>query len=89
VVVDDLHVGWARLGPLEANAPLIIDANAVLTFTVTGQCFKAIARRNFEASSMAAALSIASFRIATVAMFAHRGTREPSKRRRVSSSLKL
>src|SRR5688500_13620318 len=42
VVIDNLNVGGACLSPHEANAPLIIDADAVLADAVTCQCFKTV-----------------------------------------------
>ncbi len=38
VIVDDFNIecSEAFLGPLEAEAPLFIDANAVLTFAIPG-----------------------------------------------------
>jgi hypothetical protein len=45
VVIHDLNVCWSSLGPSKANAPLIIDANAVLAVAVAFQFFQAIAWR--------------------------------------------
>src|SRR6478609_6552836 len=46
-VFDDLDVEWTRLTirPFEADAPLIVDANAELPGTITVQRFQAIARQ--------------------------------------------
>jgi hypothetical protein len=45
VVVDDFDIDRARKvsGPLETDSPLAVDANAVLTLTVTPERFQAIA----------------------------------------------
>jgi len=42
VVIDDLNVARIRIHPSEANPPLIVDPNAVLTFSVTGEGFETI-----------------------------------------------
>lgn len=45
MVVDNLNVRWTRRTrkPLEADAPLIVDADAVLTLPVALQYLKSIA----------------------------------------------
>ena len=48
VVIDDLDCGRAAIGPDEADAPLTIDADAVLTSPVALECFQTIARRNAQ-----------------------------------------
>jgi hypothetical protein len=45
VVIHDLNACGSSLGPSKANAPLIIDANAVLAVAVAFQFFQAIAWR--------------------------------------------
>lgn len=45
VIVDDLDVLSACRGPTKTYAPLVINADAVLSETVSLQCFEAIARR--------------------------------------------
>jgi len=35
VIIDDLHLVSVKLSPLETDAPLIVDSDAVLTLTVT------------------------------------------------------
>jgi hypothetical protein len=45
VVIHDLNVCGSSLGPSKANAPLIINANAVLAVAVAFQVFQALARR--------------------------------------------
>ena len=42
VVVYDLNFRRPNFCPYEANAPLIVDADAVLTFPVVLQCLKVI-----------------------------------------------
>ena len=44
VVVHDFNIRRANFSPYEANAPLIIDADAVLTLPVVFQCLKVIPR---------------------------------------------
>jgi hypothetical protein len=46
VVIHYLYVFGASFRPAKADAPLIIDANAVLPEAVALQCFKAIAQRH-------------------------------------------
>ena len=45
VIVNNLHVRWSRclLSPLEADPPLIVNADAVLAFAIANQRFKTIA----------------------------------------------
>jgi hypothetical protein len=45
VIINDLDVGRARrlLRPLKANPPLIVDADAVLAFAISGQRLKTVA----------------------------------------------
>jgi hypothetical protein len=42
-MVRDLNVGRSRIGPLKADAPFVIDADAVLPRSVASQCLQAIA----------------------------------------------
>lgn len=44
MVVDDLHVEGVKVAPGEADAPLIVDADAPLTLAVAAQGFQPIAR---------------------------------------------
>jgi hypothetical protein len=44
VVIDNLNVARIRIYPSETDPPLIIDPNAVLTPSVTGEGFEAISR---------------------------------------------
>jgi hypothetical protein len=48
VVVRDLHVAGISEFPPEADAPLIVDTNAVLACSRTRKSFQPIARRNSE-----------------------------------------
>jgi hypothetical protein len=45
VIINDLDVAgtWRGVGPLEANPPLIVDADAVLAFAISGQRLKTVA----------------------------------------------
>jgi hypothetical protein len=45
VVINDCDGFWAGLGPDEAQAELIVDADAVLAFPVSTQWFETVARR--------------------------------------------
>nr|BFF06767.1 hypothetical protein GCM10023233_17360 [Brevibacterium otitidis] len=45
-VVDDLHIARARRGPDEADAPLVVDLDAVLPRPVALQEFDPVAGRN-------------------------------------------
>jgi hypothetical protein len=48
VVVNDLDVPRFTVSPNEANPPLIVNPNAVLTLAIPVQRFQAIARRHAE-----------------------------------------
>jgi hypothetical protein len=43
MIVNDFHPVWAIFVPLEANTPLLVDADAFLAGPVSSQRFKAIA----------------------------------------------
>lgn len=88
VVIDDLDVPHAVLGPDEADAKLVVDANAVLALAVSRQRFQPVARRVRNASSVAALSSCWSLRSATAAKLAKRFTRLPANRSAVSLSAK-
>ena len=53
MVVHNLNVVCACIGPAEANAPLIIDADAVLSAAFSLQRLKMITGRNAEVSQPA------------------------------------
>ncbi len=46
VVVDYLDVSCVSIRPFEANAPLIVDTNAVLALPITLQSLKLVSRRD-------------------------------------------
>ena len=48
VVVHYLDVSRPHLTPLEAEAPLVIDADAVLTLAIALQSLQVVARRSFQ-----------------------------------------
>lgn len=48
VVVDNFDFIGYTLPPDEADTPLIVDANAVLAFTVTPECLQPIAWRHSQ-----------------------------------------
>jgi hypothetical protein len=48
VVVHYLHIGWTILSPDKTYSPLIVDANAVLPFAITLQCFQPICGRRLQ-----------------------------------------
>jgi hypothetical protein len=53
VVIDDLHIFRAYIGPSKANTPLIVDSNAVLARTLALECLQAITRRNIQVTQPA------------------------------------
>ena len=48
MIVDDFNFHGAALSPSKANAPLVVDANAVLALSVASQRFETMRRRNEE-----------------------------------------
>jgi hypothetical protein len=46
VIVDDFDVMGMAGFPSEADAPLVVDSNAVLTLAVAFQCFEPVSRWN-------------------------------------------
>jgi hypothetical protein len=48
VIVDDLHVEGIGSDPAKANPPLIVDADAVLPETISGELLQMVCRRNLE-----------------------------------------
>jgi len=46
VVVNDLNPFWTSFAPPEADTPLIIDSNTVLSRSITAQMLEPVARRN-------------------------------------------
>ena len=43
MVIYDFHIFCPRICPIKANSPLIVYADAILTGTITPECFKTIA----------------------------------------------
>jgi len=48
MVIDDFHLERVSIRPLKADAPLLVDADAVLTLAVTLESFELIRRRDHE-----------------------------------------
>lgn len=48
MVVDDLYIGGAFCRPDEADAPLLVDADAVLSLSVVPQGLQAVAGRGLQ-----------------------------------------
>lgn len=48
MIVNDLHLLWSRVGPHEADPPLVIDPDAVLTDPIALKRFESIARRDAQ-----------------------------------------
>ena len=48
MIVNDLYFVSVSLSPTEANPPLVVDANAMLTLACSGQLLKSVARRDTE-----------------------------------------
>jgi hypothetical protein len=45
VIVNDLYFCGSIYGPNEADSPLLIDSDAVLTLSIILQCFETVAGR--------------------------------------------
>jgi hypothetical protein len=45
VVVNDLNLLWASVGPPETDPPLVVDSDAVLTGPIALQLLEPVARR--------------------------------------------
>src|SRR5437899_2348957 len=56
VIVDNLDLLRVAVLPPKADAPLVVDANAVLTLSVTAQCFEPIARRDAQVPNRACSM---------------------------------
>jgi hypothetical protein len=50
VVVDDLDVMGVTTDPAEANAKLVVDADAVLAEAIAGQFLQSVSRWHFQVS---------------------------------------
>lgn len=48
MVIGDLDFVGVAVFPSKADAPLVVDSNAVLAFTIASQCFESVAGRNAE-----------------------------------------
>lgn len=48
MIINNLYVGSVAILKLEAYAPLVVDAYAVLSDSVALECFQSIARRHFQ-----------------------------------------
>lgn len=48
MVIDNFNIGRPHLGPAKTNAPLVIDADTMLTGAITLQPFKTIAGRRSQ-----------------------------------------
>ena len=48
MIVDDLYVVSVSFSPHKTNAPLVIDADAVLPFAVSCQCMKPVSARDTQ-----------------------------------------
>lgn len=48
MIVDDLDVMSVAPEPSEANSELVVDADTVLTDTITSKLFESIGRRHLE-----------------------------------------
>jgi len=45
MIINDFNIKGVTVSPLETNAPLIIDSNAMLPASISRKLLKAIARR--------------------------------------------
>jgi hypothetical protein len=48
VVIRNFHIVGIAIAPDKANAPLVVDADAVLSFPIAFQYFQMIARRRLQ-----------------------------------------
>jgi hypothetical protein len=74
VIIDDLHLVGIAVIPDEADAPLVVDADAVLSFAVALECFESVAGGDLRSSSFTARCKKSSLRRATRSIFRKRGT---------------
>ncbi len=61
MVVDDLNVIRIRIHPSEAQPPLVIDPNAVLPFSVTGERLQTIPRNSSKVRECSCRLELVQF----------------------------
>src|SRR5712672_4055580 len=52
VIIDTFHVERVSILPLEAQTPLLVDPNAVLSLAITLHCFEKIRWRNQEVAQI-------------------------------------
>lgn len=48
MIVNDLDPFWTSFAPPEADTPLIVNSNTVLSRSITAQTLEPVARRNPE-----------------------------------------
>ena len=48
MIVNDLHLLWSSIGPHEADPPLVVDPDAVLTGSIALERFKSVSWRDPE-----------------------------------------
>ena len=51
MIVDDLDI-LRTIAPAKTNAPLVMDANAMLPVSIASQCFKPVTRRNAQVAEL-------------------------------------
>jgi hypothetical protein len=61
VLIDNLDVVRIFVFPPKANAPLVVDANAVLTPSVPAQCFEPIASWNTQVLKRGRSMQVQEF----------------------------
>jgi hypothetical protein len=61
MIINDLDIERVSVLPLEADAPLLIDPDAVLTLAIAFQRFQLIRRRNHEIAQISGAVQILQF----------------------------
>jgi hypothetical protein len=59
MVIDDFDVFGAAVRPSEADSPLVVDANAVLSLPVSPQGLQPVSRRNPQIAEAAGNLELA------------------------------
>lgn len=60
-IAHDLNIRWPSVGPAEAHAPLIVDADAHLTPSIPLERLQAIARWNLEVIQSTSNLKLSEF----------------------------
>jgi len=61
VVINYFHIFRACIRPTEADTPLIVNTNTVLTGTITFECFKMISRGNSQIPNLISDLKLSEF----------------------------